>query len=368
MEHGISKKQSAILQGVAVWMMVYHHTFLGVTSYKTVFPFLQSEVIQRIAWFCKICVGIFAFVSGYGLYYSMEKLPRESFFGRMRAEYGGVFGRIIRLYGKLWFVLLLYLGCVVGMGRQAIIPTVLLGNATALFPSYNGAWWYVEQYANMLLLLPLLDLFLTRLDGAAEKKKKRVFYALAVALGLIVMLIGKLQTGGMRVWPMAVIEWFRPAFLAIFVVGYLMARCRVYEWWDTLWKKWFKNREKKAALCFSVVLIGIVVAVRVSLAPDAAYATLDFVLTPLFVYSILTILSYVKPLETFFAWWSRYSTYIWLVHGFFVMPAFTVVRSAAIPDLVAYLGTMGFSALAAIALTGIESLPRRLCRRKKCES
>lgn len=368
MENGISKRQSAVLHGVAIWMMVYHHMFLGVTSYETVFPFLQAEVIQKIAWFCKICVGIFAFVSGYGLYYSMEKLPRESFFGRMRAEYGGVFGRILRLYGKLWLVMLFYLGCAAGIQHQAIIPTELLGNLTALSPSYNGAWWYVEQYANMLLLLPLLDLLLTRFDGAAEKKKKRVFYALTVVLGLIVMLIGKLRTGGMRVWPMAVIEWFRPVFLAIFVVGYLMARCRVYERWGALWKKWFENWEKAAALCFSVALIGIVVAVRVSLASDPAYATPDFVLTPLFAYGILVIFSYVKPLETFFAWWSRYSTYIWLVHGFFAMPAFTVVRSAAIPDLVAYLGTMGFSALAAIALTGIESLPRRLCRRKKCES
>lgn len=368
MENGISKRQSAILQGAAIWMMVYHHMFLGVTAYGTVFPFLRLEVVLRIAWFCKICVGIFAFVSGYGLYYGMEKLPRERFFGRLRAEYSYVFRRILRLYGKLWFVLLLYLGYAAGIRRQAIMPGELWENITACNPTYNGAWWYVEQYAKMLLLLPLLDLFLTRFGGTAEKKKKGVFYALTAVFVLALMFLGGLQTGEAWAWPAAVIEWFRPAFLAVFAVGYLAARCRVYERWAILQKKWFGNREKPAVLCLSAVLIGIVIAVRAALAPDPAYAKPDFALTPFFVYGVLMILSYVKPLEVFFAWWGRYSAYIWLVHGFFVIPAFLLVRSFTALDLPAYLVTLGFSALAAIALTGMESLGIYILHRGKREN
>lgn len=365
MENGITKRQSAVLQGVAIWLMAYHHMFLQVTTYETVFPFLQPEVVLRIAWFCKICVGIYAFVSGYGLYYGMKKLPRERFFERLRAEYSYVLRRILRLYGKLWLVLLFYLGYAAGIRREAIIQGELWGNITAFNPSYNGAWWYVEQYAKMLLLLPLFDLFLTRFDGTAEKKKKGVFYALTFILVLAAVLIGWQETGEVWLWPAAVLDWFRPVFLAVFIVGYLMARFRAYERWDALWKKWLGKREKPAALCLSVVLIGVVIAVRVALAPDPAYAKEDFVLTPFFVYGILGILSYGKPLENFFVWWGKYSAYIWLVHGFFAIPAFTVVRLLDAPDLVAYLAVLAVSALAAIVLTEMEALPGRLRGRKK---
>ena len=64
----MTKRQSAVLQGVAIWMMLYHHLYSEAAEYESLFPFLQADAVRRIAWFCKICVGIFAFVSGYGMY------------------------------------------------------------------------------------------------------------------------------------------------------------------------------------------------------------------------------------------------------------------------------------------------------------
>lgn len=359
MEHGITKRQSVILQGVAVWLMVYHHIFLSVEGYESVFSFMTPEVVRRIAWFCKICVGIFAFVSGYGMYYGMEKLPRETFFGRMGAQYRYVLPRIFRLYARLWLVLSLHLIWYLGVQHGTTTAGQLLGNVTALNPTYNGAWWYVEQYAKMLLLLPLGDLLLTRFEEAAQRKKKRVFYGVAAALVLAVMLVGRLWMGEVWVWTQAVINWFRPAFLAVFGVGYLMARYRVYERAAAVQKKWFGGLWGPGRVCGAVASVGIVVAVRVTLAQGPAYAETDFVLTPLLIYGMLTILSFGRRGGAFFEWWGRYSAYIWLVHGFFRIPAILLTKACTRVDWPIYFCTLAFSAAAAVALTGMEGLLKR---------
>ena len=197
MEDGITKKQSAVLQGVAIWMMIYHHLYSFAVEYGSLLPFLQAETVQRIAWFCKLCVGIFSFVSGYGMYCVMDRQPRERFWGRLAEEYRSVLARILKLYGKLWLVLLIYMLIIFGIMRLPFDASQLLGNITALDPTYNGTWWYVEQYAKMLLVLPFLDLFLTRFEQPEERKRKRAFFLLLALLGAAVLLAGRMWWPGL---------------------------------------------------------------------------------------------------------------------------------------------------------------------------
>lgn len=77
MENGITKRQSAVLQGVAILMMVYHHLYSFAVEYDSLLPFMQVDTVQKIAWFCKLCVGIFAFISGYGMYYVMGRQTKK---------------------------------------------------------------------------------------------------------------------------------------------------------------------------------------------------------------------------------------------------------------------------------------------------
>lgn len=354
----MTKKDSVSLQGVAIWMMVYHHIFLGVTVYVTAFSFMTPEVVRRIGWFCKICVGIFAFISGYGMYHGMERLPGERFFDRLGAGYRYVLPHIFKLYGRLWLVLAIYLVYYVGIIGWTITAEDILGNVTALNPTCNGVWWYVEQYAKMLLLLPLGDLLLTPFAGK-ERKKKGIFYAAGAVL-ILVLAVALRRFGGLG----AVVEWFRPAFLAVFAVGYLTARWHVYERVDAFWNKRRGDFRESVPVLPCVALIGVVVVVRVTLAQDAAYAAADFLLTPLLIYGLRGILSRAKPLGRFFAWWGRYSTYIWLVHGFFHIPAIYLTKSFIRYDLPIYFGTLALSAVTAVLLTGIERLPARLLKGK----
>ncbi len=359
MENGITKKQSAVLQGIAIWMMVYHHLYSFAVEYNSVFPFLQAEGAARIAWFCKLCVGIFTFVSGYGMYFVMDRQPRENFWGRMKAEYCCVLKRIIKLYGKLWLVMFLYMGIIFGALRLPFDPSQLPGNLTALNPTYNGAWWYVEQYAKMLLVLPFLDLLLTRFKQPVERKHWSVFYLSLALLGVGAVLAGWLCWPELWKVVLTVKSGLRLSFLLIFVVGYLTARFALYQRMDKALRRW----GGWLPVCASVVLLCVVIVLRVWLAKDAAYAKLDFLFVPMFVYGLLTLLAHVPPLRVFLAWWGRQSTYIWLVHGFLYGWLYYFIKPHVRLDIWIYLSVLVASAAVSMLLRALGNLPGRWLRR-----
>lgn len=153
-----------------------------------------------------------------------------------------------------------------------------MGNLTALNPTYNGAWWYVEQYAKMLLALPLLDLLLTRFTRPGEEKCKWIFYLTLGLLGGGALLAGRLWLPGLWTLAVAVKDGLRISFLLVFVAGYLIAR---YGLWQRV-DKVLRRRGGWLPVCLSVALLGAVIALRTMLATDAAYAKLDFLFAPLF--------------------------------------------------------------------------------------
>lgn len=356
MESGITKKQSTALQGVAILMMVYHHLFSFATEYVSPLPFMRADTVRCIAWFCKLCVGIFAFVSGYGMYHVMRSQHAERFSGRLLAEFRCVLARILRLYAKLWLVILIFMGINFLILGRPFVAAQLPGNLTALNPTYNGAWWYVEQYAKMLLMLPFLDLLLNRFERPAENGKKWIFFAGLAVLGLGVALAGRLWFPALWDLLLAAAKSMRISFLLIFVVGYLIARFALYQRLDKVLR-----RVGVCGRCiFSTALIAVVIAVRVPLATDASYARLDFVLTPLLVYGLLTLLDYLKPLGIFLMWWGRQSTYIWLVHVFFYEWLQHAVRSSVRLDICVYLAVLLASAVVSLLLRALGRLCGRL--------
>lgn len=62
----ISKEDSKRLYGIAIVLMVFHHLFCcpDKLHFDYVTIFLDKEYLTRIAYFGKICVGIYTFVSG----------------------------------------------------------------------------------------------------------------------------------------------------------------------------------------------------------------------------------------------------------------------------------------------------------------
>ena len=67
---GLTKSDSMRLKGVAMLMMFFHHLYCQVSRFDgydiSFAPFGQDAVVD-VSMLFKLCVSIFAFVSGYGL-------------------------------------------------------------------------------------------------------------------------------------------------------------------------------------------------------------------------------------------------------------------------------------------------------------
>lgn len=171
----ISLQKSNQLKAIAILMMLFLHLFNSL-DYQNLFQPLVfiggKPLVYYLSLFGDACVPIFAFVSGYGLYYKYSKstvtYPKDNVV------------RLKKLYLNYWIIILLFpvaIGLILQFPGYPGSMTKFLLNATGLDGSYNGAWWffttyvlfvctsafwfrYVQQFNNVWALLTLLAMYL----------------------------------------------------------------------------------------------------------------------------------------------------------------------------------------------------------------
>lgn len=167
-----TKSESQCMKGIAVMIMVMYHCFHGdfyegyTVSYA---PFPENYVRYVIAAF-KICVGIFVFISGYGLTVGLKNAsPDYRLDGKEQSKW--IVTRLIRLLSGFWFVYLLsFLTCMF-IDRRPITVYFKDGMVRGIFncladfmginkllqtPSINNTWWYMSAAVVFVILLPSL--------------------------------------------------------------------------------------------------------------------------------------------------------------------------------------------------------------------
>lgn len=337
MKEGLSREQSAVLRGIAILMMIYHHVFatpeIYGLEYFSVLQFGGINLERYVAWFFKIALGLYLFVSGYGMFYVFKKRPvkdpaKESFAGYLLGCYRQSIAKLGRLYAQYWYALVVSMALVFLFDPDAPVFSLkeFLLNMLGVSNSYNATWWYILQYVKMLLLLPMVAALFYKFTDRAQEKKKWMFYAVVAAAALLCL-------AGAYFWNPALMELIvkaahglRISFTLVFIVGYLAARFSVYQ--RIAGMKIFGEgvsgqavSERKmllagvAALTFSVI-------VRVLLSDDPAYAKMDFLIVPVFIFGVLTVLKRLPRLSAVLRFFGGLSTYMWLIHIFFWKDAF----------------------------------------------
>ena len=166
--HTLTKQDSAALKGIAILLMIFHHCFLDPSRFAghivSFAPFSQSAIVS-LSYFSKICVGIFAFISGYGLYLSAVKQPRSA-----KAVSGWTVSRLIKTMSGYWLVYILalittwiYAGlpvktyCTNGNIRGLLYGALDFLGVASLFktPTMNSTWWYMGAAVLFIVLVPL---------------------------------------------------------------------------------------------------------------------------------------------------------------------------------------------------------------------
>lgn len=165
-----SKKDTAVVKGVAILMMLFHHCFTSAdryAGYDIVFSPLGETLTVEIASFLKICVAIFVFISGYGISVSLSKIKLDDFGGYKKQ----LTKRYFSLMTVFWFIYIL------GLISAAVIRPSMLNvykgkyrldcvlfaffdfmGVSELFgtPTLIGTWWYMSLALIIIAIMPLL--------------------------------------------------------------------------------------------------------------------------------------------------------------------------------------------------------------------
>ncbi len=381
---GITSKQSVMLQGLAAAMMLYHHLFIRPDMLFVEYSTLLGETREiRLALFCKLCVAIYAFVSGYGMCSVFLRAASEGkeemrFFTLLRQDYTLVLQKLLRFFSIYWFCVLLYFICEnLFLGKEKPLSE-LLPNLLALSDSFNGSWWYALEYVKILLFLPLLHLlFVFEKDHEERLKKKWFFLALFGLLALFLVLALNLFPSWEYHFRLFV-NRLMPSYLLCAAGGFLIARFSlipslgklcisllprvqgpVQE--ETFRRSRDQGPVQEALPCRSrrlsallslggLLLMFLPFLIRYLITVDAMQTSLDFLLTPVFCLGFLLFLGDQKIPAQIFFFIGKHSVYIWLLHLMFLDGFFRNLVMASHTAVGIYLTLLFLSLLCAILL------------------
>ena len=296
------KSNSLALKGIAILMMLMHHSFLSKSRYegfKVSFEPLDAQHIISISVFMKICVPVFAFSSGYGLYLNYKKKktsPGAWTASRALKTMSGFY--IIWIISAIWgqigfdsvnekfFEKQNVYKAITDMVINFLGLSKLLGTHTL-----NNTWWYMSAALVFVIMVPFFM--------KAEEYLPVVFF---VVCALPRMFLVK-YSGSTEVMQ------FMPAF----VFGMCVAKYDLLNRWFGMY-----NTGKNKIIKFVVEFLLVVLSYKlyISLAGNT-YAEIKWVVVPAIV--IAFCCEFINPIpkvKEVLMFLGKHSMNIFMVHTF----------------------------------------------------
>lgn len=250
-DHSLTKTDSLCLKGVAMILMIFHHCFRTPSLFENFTvdfsPFSQDLVVDVSSYF-KICVSIFAFITGYGLYLSASKNVTD-----VKSSAKWTISRLIKTMSGFWFIYILvfiitqvFAGypvevyCDDGMIRGAVYAVIdFLGLSNAIgTPSLDSTWWYMSAAIFFIIVIPVF----------IKISEKWGYFTLLPMLVLLPRVLNIEFPGGDSPY----------SFVTIMVMGMFFAKFNVFERLANL--KWIKSEKADKAVKFIPALIILVIS------------------------------------------------------------------------------------------------------------
>lgn len=228
-DHVFDRDTSFALKGIAILMLLFHHSFGNPGYYENYMVFFWSFAetqINNMALSCKICVAIFAFISGYGLFLNYQKI-----YETMSASKWCII-RYLKSFSGYWFAWMMIVIVRQIIDRKTVevffadgiykgIAYILINflGLSQLFntPTLNMTWWYMSAAFTFILVLPILYHY-------------RDSLVLVIVLDIVFIRlifggnIGNAYTGENSVYP----------FIISFILGCFFARYSLFDYWANI--------------------------------------------------------------------------------------------------------------------------------------
>lgn len=289
----INKHHSLCLYGLAAIAMVYHHLFCipeRLHGYWISIPMLLGINIEiTIAWYCKVCVAVFAFLSGYGFVHYTEKKWNHAINIELMKSFW--YSRVRKFYPKFWFIAAVFLTYGVLSNKIVINPSSIITTALGLSTQFNGEWWYIKQYLVLVVLFPALYLLLHKTDGN-HHLLIRLFLAITLAY-----IASKLLNA----------QFY---YCLIFIEGIAVAQYRLFDR-----AAQYIQKTRQARLINITLLVGTFI-IRTALASEASSSFPDLIIIAPFIFSVVSLLGTKK--NRVLTLFGNHSTALWLSHTFLI--------------------------------------------------
>lgn len=162
---GVSVSDTNALKGVALLMLLWHHLYYAGDMPIDEITIVNHPIVLTTANWCKVCVSLFVFLSGYGLTVSAMK---NDGIGNLWQYYKK---RYVKLMINYWFIYLLFVPFgvfVMGIDFDNVYHGSIWRPIFDLFGlhfaitgdycGYNPTWWFYSCIIVLYLLYPLLFL------------------------------------------------------------------------------------------------------------------------------------------------------------------------------------------------------------------
>lgn len=335
-----TKEKTASIKGVAILMMLLHHCFTSPERYKgfsiCFFPF-REETINSIAFFCKTCVGMFVFLSGYGMTKSFDEQNLEK--------------SSVRRYKKLMLqYIYIFLFCQIfcffydkrqlkiykGGILQGIIEFVLDGMGLAdLFgtPMLVATWWYMSLSIVLIVTIPII-LFLYNKIGT-------------MVIPIVILLPRAI---GLEVTDTNIIR-----YLLAFTLGIVCAKENLFERISLI--QFFREKivDKGVRIGVEIIILYILYRVRSNGNMWKYYELCDGIIPSYVVYFCFDVICAIKILQPILQYLGKHSMNIFLIHSFIRGIYFKKFLYGLTYAPLIFVFLLGSSLIVSIAINAIES-------------
>ncbi|MCM1272087.1 MAG: acyltransferase [Clostridium sp.] len=308
-----SKNDTWAVKGFAICIMMFHHLFLEEDRFAgfdvNFAPFTQNQMVN-LAVMCKICVSLFAFLTGYGLFLSYNNQMKNKHDGHTTDKW--CLSRYIKTMSGFWFIYIVcflvtmlidrYPWTMYFKGNGTVKGTLyclidFLGLAPLLkTPDMCGTWWYMAAATIFIMLIPILW----------HIAKRTGWLPILVLALLYPRLIGKTYLGGTNAM----------TFVPAVILGMMFASYGIFEhistWLDKMGKLW------KTIFCWLISVLGIIMGylVQYNFEKNEMWRIKLIFLSLIFILFVKYCLVPIKWVNGFFVFMGKRSMTIFMTHSF----------------------------------------------------
>lgn len=328
----LNRQITEYVKGVAILLMLGLHFFAYPERFNYTLPDWFGSPLTKSM---QICVPIYLFLSGFGLY----KVSEKKIF-----NYQECLKRTIKLYKLYWKVFLIFIPIGFILKVYSFNMMELLMNFTALIHTYNGEWWFFALYIELLWLFPLLQ-------NIFKRSSTYIIFIiiLLVTTRIILMFPFWKSTANIIVYHLNTILINIP----IFVTGIFFAKFSIF---DNITK--FLPKHQLLNLSLAIILFIIPLLSRAYL---PMIGITENVFVPMFILSII-LFKRIKIQKTnkFLSILGNNSTNMWLIHSFFCYYLFQSLILYPRNPILIYLWLVLISLLTSILLNKFWNIANNL--------